>query len=422
MRESAPVGDDGARAEDLPRPPGVVRRFWGAHPWLVDGLLAFLYLLWAGFWAMVTPLSSGEWSPLAPVFVPLVLAAVGAVGLLFRRHRPWLTFAVFALIAVVALVTDTLADPIGVSLALYALFVYRSNRSGWVAFGVTVLAGVVVFPLLDGLRRGDLAGAFSVPGSLLFLVVMLIAALLGVTVGDRRRYIGAILDRANQLARERDQQARIATLAERARITREIHDVVAHSVSVMVSLADGASALAEKDPQRSRSAIQEIGEVGRQSLVEMRQLLGALGDDTDDGEEQSPLRPNPGLSELTALIETFRTAGLPVTVHVQGVAPPSPALQNTIHRIVQEALTNALRYAKDPREVLVNLDFRGDILVVEVTDDGREGPPAASVGSGRGLVGVRERARLAGGTVDAGPLSGGGWRVRVEIPEQEEQG
>lgn len=423
MRESAPVGDGGIRPLDLPRPPGVVRRFWGRHPWLFDGLLAALYLLLSGFLAVVTPLSSGEWSPLAPILIPLILAVVGAAGLLVRRHRPWLTFGVFALIAVVALATDTLADPIGVSLALYALFVYRSNRSGWIAFAVTVLAGILVFPILDWLRRGGPDRAFTtVPESLLFLIVMLIAALFGVTVGDRRRYIGAILDRANQLARERDQQARIATLAERARITREIHDVVAHSVSVMVSLADGASALAEKDPQRSRNAIQEIGEVGRQSLVEMRQLLGALGDDTADSEEQSPLRPNPGLGELPALVETFRTAGLPVTVRMQGAAPSSRALQNTIHRIVQEALTNALRYAKDPREVLVHFDFRGEILVVDVSDDGREGPPPASVGSGRGLVGVRERARLAGGTVDAGPLPGGGWRVRVEIPEQEEQG
>lgn len=423
MRESAPVGDGAVRAVGLPRPPGVVRRFWGNHPWLFDGLLASLYLLLSGFWALVTPLSSGEWSPLAPILIPLALAVVGAAGLLVRRQRPWLTFAVFAVIAVVALVTDTLAEPIGVALALYALFVYRSNRSGWLAFGVTVVAGVFVLPALDWLRRGSPETPFtSVPGSLLFLVVMLIAALFGVTVGDRRRYIGAILDRANQLARERDQQARIATLAERARITREIHDVVAHSVSVMVSLADGASALAEKDPQRSRSAIQEIGEVGRQSLVEMRQLLGALGDDSADGEEQSPLRPNPGLNELTALVETFRTAGLPVTVRTHGSAPSSPALQNTIHRIVQEALTNVLRYAKDPREVLLDLDFGGDILVIEVTDDGRQGPPAVSVGSGRGLVGVRERARLAGGIAEAGPLPGGGWRVRVEIPEQEEQG
>ncbi|MGH3691938.1 MAG: sensor histidine kinase [Microbacterium sp.] len=423
MPEPAFVADGAARAVDLPRPPGRVRRFWGRHPWLFDGLLASGYLLLNTLGALIMPLLTDVWTPVVPIVVSLIFGVVAAGALLLRRHRPWLTFAVFGAFGVVALVSETMTEPLGIALALYALFVYRSNRSGWIAFGATVVVGFFVPPVLEWLRRGDQENALvSVPGSLLFLVVMLTAALLGVTVGDRRRYIGAILDRANQLARERDQQARIATLAERARITREIHDVVAHSVSVMVSLADGASALAEKDPQRSRSAIQEIGEVGRQSLVEMRQLLGALGDDSADGEEQTPLRPNPGLNELTALVETFRTAGLPVTVRTHGSAPSSPALQNTIHRIVQEALTNVLRYAKDPREVLVDLDFGGDILVIEITDDGRQGPPAVSVGSGRGLVGVRERARLAGGIAEAGPLPGGGWRVRVEIPEQEEQG
>ncbi|WP_282848508.1 sensor histidine kinase [Microbacterium oxydans] len=422
MRESAPVAAGEARALGLPRAPGALGRFWKTHPWLFDGLLAAVYLVVSAFWALVTPLASGVWTPAWPYMIPLVVSVVTSASLAFRSHRPWLTFAVFGAGAVVALVTDTVVETFGVGLAVYALFVYRSNRSGWIAFGITVGGGVLVLPALDLLREPDPERLFaSAPTSVLFLAVMLIAALLGVNVGDRRRYIGAILDRANQLARERDQQARIATLAERARITREIHDVVAHSVSVMVSLADGADALAEKDPQRSRDAVQEIGEIGRQSLVEMRQLLGALGDDTVAGEEDGPMRPNPGLAELVPLVETFRTAGLPVSVRTEGSAPSSPALQNTVHRIVQEALTNALRYAKDPREVRVLLDFREDVLVIEVTDDGQPGPPAASVGSGRGLIGVRERARLAGGTVQTGPLPDGGWRVRVEIPEQEEQ-
>lgn len=255
----------------LPRPPGALGRFWKTHPWLFDGLLAAGYLIVSVFWSLVTPLSSGVWSPAWPYVVPLVVSVVTSASLVFRSHRPWLTFAVFGAGAVVALVTDTVVETFGVGLAVYALFVYRSNRSGWIAFGITVGGGVLVLPALDWLREPDPERLFaSVPTSVLFLAVMLIAALLGVNVGDRRRYIGAILDRANQLARERDQQARIATLAERARITREIHDVVAHSVSVMVSLADGADALAEKDPKRSRDAVQEIGEIGRQSLVEMR--------------------------------------------------------------------------------------------------------------------------------------------------------
>lgn len=417
MPESAPASEAIA---GLPRPAGVVRRFWSGHPWLVDGVLAGAYLIIGSFLALLTPLSSGDWTPDIEFVLPLASVVIGTVALLFRRHHPWIALTVFAVLSLVSIVFGVVQEPFGAALALYAIFVYRSSRSGWIAFGILALLVAVLVPFLDDLLRDRSTFLFT-PIDLISLVILLIAALLGITVGDRRRYIGAIVERANQLARERDQQARLATLAERARITREIHDVVAHSLSVMVSLADGAGALAEKDPQRSRNAIGEIGDVGRQSLTEMRQLLGALGDDPQSGDDPTPLRPNPGLTELPTLVATLRSAGLPVSVHTLGTAPTSPALQNTIHRIVQEALTNALRYAREPREVLVTLDFSRPDLVIEVTDDGRPGPAAVSVGSGRGLIGIRERVRLYAGTVEAGPSDDGGWRVHVEIPQQANQ-
>jgi len=417
MSASPPASE--ATAE-LPRPAGVVRRFWSGHPWLVDATLAGVYLIVGAFLAVLTPLSSGVWTPSVDLILPLAGTIVGTVALLFRRHHPWVALAVFAAVTILSILFGVVAEPFGGALAVYALFVYRSNRSGWIAFGIMALVVSVLTPLLDGLLRDRASFLFS-PVDLVSLVVLLIAALLGITVGDRRRYIGAIVERANQLARERDQQTRLATLAERARITREIHDVVAHSLSVMVSLADGAGALAEKDPQRSKHAIGEIGDVGRQSLTEMRQLLGALGDDPQSGDDASPLRPNPGLAELAALEATFRSAGLPVSVRALGTPPSSQGLQNAIYRIVQEALTNALRYAREPHEVLVRLDFTGPELVVEVTDDGRPGPAAASVGSGRGLIGIRERVRLYAGTVEAGQTDAGGWRLHVVIPQQVEQ-
>lgn len=413
MPASAPVPEMTA---ELPRPAGAVRGFWRGHPWLVDGLLAGGYLIIGAFLAILTPLSSGVWTPRVDILLPLAAVLLGSAALLIRRRRPWITLTVFGALLIVSSVADVVPETFGPALAVYAVFVYRSNRSGWIAFGALALITVGVLPLLDGLLRDRWSGPLS-PFGLLSLVVVLVAALLGITVGDRRRYIGAIVERANQLARERDQQARLATLAERARITREIHDVVAHSVSVMVSLADGAAALARKDPQRSANAMAEIGDVGRQSLSEMRQLLGALGDDPQSEDAQSPLRPNPGLNEIPDLVATFRSAGLPVSVQTLGSPPVSPALQNAIHRIVQEALTNALRYARDPREVRVDLDFTPPGLTIEVVDDGRPGPAAVSVGSGRGLIGIRERARLYAGTVDAGPTDAGGWRVHVRIPE-----
>ena len=405
------------RVDDPPRPPGAIRRFWGAHPGAVDAVLVVTYALVSTFWAIIGPLASGSWTPVAPIIVPLVGGIVAAVSLLMRRRHPWRSFAVFGAVALVCLLVNVSVEPFGMALGLYALFVYRSNRSGWIGFAIAVFAGVAVFPQLNALLRGDSTAVLtSLPSSLVYVIVMLVAALIGVSVGDRRRYIGALLDRANQLARERDQQTRLATLAERARITREIHDVVAHSVSVMVSLADGAAALAAKDAGRTREAAQEIGSVGRHSLLEMRRLLGALGDDASDG--SAPLHPHPGIDELDALIETFRTAGLPVVTRMQGIPPASPTLQNAVYRIVQEALTNALRYAEEPRSVLVHLDFRAQGLTIDVTDDGRGAARAESVGSGRGLVGIRERARLFGGTADAGQTAEGGWRVHVEMSEQ----
>lgn len=407
--------------EELPRPTGPIRRFWRAHPWLVDSLLAGGYLVIAAFWALVTPLSSGVWEPIGAVLAPVAGVALAAVALLFRRRHPWISFSVLIVIAAIASLSDTAVEPFGLALALYALFVYRSNRSGWIGFAIAATLMVVLLPAISHVIRTGSAPpvAFDPAGSLL-LIVLLIAALVGVTVGDRRRYISALLERADQLARERDQQARLATLAERARITREVHDVVAHSLSVMVSLADGAVALAQKDAIRSQDAVREIGDVGRQSLAEMRRLLGALGDEHPDG-DPTLLRPNPGLDDLADLFGTFRAARLPVRVETQGNAPSSPALQNAIYRIVQEALTNALRYSREPTDVLVRLDYQSTGTTITVTDDGKAGPAQPSVGSGRGLIGIQERVRLYEGSVETGPRAGGGWRVQAEIPAAKEK-
>jgi signal transduction histidine kinase len=252
------------------------------------------------------------------------------------------------------------------------------------------------------------------------LLSLVFALLIGSNIGNRRRYLAALIDRAAQLARERDQQGLLATAAERSRIAREMHDVVAHSLSVMVRLSDGADAVFEKDPARSREAVRQIGEVGRDSLRDMRRLLGVLR--TEEGEEVAALGPQPTLDELDRLIETYRATGLPVAVQQLGDPPSDTGLQVAVYRTVQESLTNALRYAREPSRVLVQLDYRSGI-VVEVTDDGLFLGPVASVGTGRGLVGLRERAALFGGTAEAGPRlnpetgqDGGGWRVRVTLP------
>ncbi|WP_209559814.1 sensor histidine kinase [Frigoribacterium sp. PvP032] len=437
---------------DSPRPPGAVRRWAVSRPTVVDALVALGYLLVSGTSLALVWLATGTGRPLG---VDVVLGAgvvVSAAALLVRRRRPWLTFAVVTVATAVAALVDGGLDPLAVCLALYALAVHRSVRAAWIGLGVSA-AVVVLVAVLSRVVLGEATGA-----SFVTVLLLLVAVLIGSDVGSRRRRLEALVERAERLERERDQQARLATAAERARITREVHDIVSHGISVMVTLAEGADALARKDSARSQEAVAEIVQVGRRSLGDMRRLLGALGDDDDlsaagvaDGSAAAangaaagagagaelPAQPLPGIDQLPELVASFRAAGLPVVVESRGVPAASEALQTAVHRIVQESLTNALRHAGSPSRVLVELDW-GEEVSVTVTDDGtgrREGaadgddgadaaPPLA--GAGRGLVGMRERARMYGGTVAAGPLpgdgdgSGGGWRVAVVLTDTEE--
>jgi signal transduction histidine kinase len=353
----------------------------------------------------------------------LVLTAVMGAALVFRRHRPVAVLVIVTASTVGAVIVGGTLDGVPIALAVYAVAVFVSTRVAWIAFAGAVAACVASAFLTALISRApaDYSTVQGTPigGSLFFAVFVLVAMLIGASIGDRRRYVAALVDRAEDLARERDQQAQLATAAERARITRELHDIVAHSLSVMVTLADGADALARKDPERSEGAIREIGDVGRRSLVEMRRVLGVLA----APDSEVPLSPQPSLHDLDDLAATFRSAGLPVTIAVEGPRPESPGLQATIYRIVQESLTNALRYAVDPNTVTARISFdAGDGASVTVTDDGRVAPTSvSSVGSGRGLIGMRERASLYGGTVEAGPGITASWRVHVTLPEMEDR-
>lgn len=406
---------------DLPPPPGRIRRFLGRHPWIVDVALVLAYLL-ASAPGLLAPLA--EWT----TAVGLISTVINAGGLLLRRRTPWATFSIIATTSLALVLCGLGADGIAFAVAVYALFVYRSSRDGWIGYGIAVVGFWILLPLAIRVVRLDLSALtpFSVDGfELRFLPVsavpialfLLVPALLGASIGNRRRYIGAIIDRAERLAHERDQQARIATLAERARIAREMHDIVAHSLSVMISLSDGANALAERDPRRSRDAIAEVGTVGREALAEMRTLLSVLDGEADDA--ASPSSPEvdatPDLDALPDLVEKFRLAGLRVLLETEGRPPSNPGAQNTIYRIVQETLTNALRYAGPSSEVRVSIACTRSGTTIVTTDDGTAA--SASVGSGRGLIGVRERAQLYRGSVEAGPLPERGWCTRVTLPD-----
>jgi signal transduction histidine kinase len=401
----------------------VIRRFLAAHPVAVDVTVAAVYLVPSLLGAIV--LSAVR--PTPQELVHLVLTAVAGVALLARRHQPAVVFALATVLLGASVFLGRDMDVVPTLLALYALAVYRSIRAAWIAFGVTAAVTVItvtVETVLAQVRAFTPLETAAVPSGILVLSFSVVAVLIGSNVGNRRRYLDALIDRARQLARERDQQAEIAAAAERSRIAREMHDIVSHSLTVMITLADGSARLVDaaarseagvpqEQPaptpiERSAETMRLVAETGRGALADMRRLLGVLR----DGDANAAREPQPGVADLRDLVETFRAAGLPVRITVSGTPPDDVGQQLTVYRVVQEGLTNALRYASTATVVSVIIVFQPGTVVITVDDDAALHPEAAQ-GSGRGLVGLRERVGLYGGTIEAGPRPGGGWRVRT---------
>ncbi len=395
---------------ELPRPPGAIRRQLNAHPLIADTALAVIYLVPALARGIVDMIAA----PNPFVALHLMLAAATGGAVFVRRQNPRALFALSSILLAVS-VFGRDVDFVPTLIALYALAVYRSVRSAWIGFGITsaitcttlaleaILVRTRIFTPLetDAVAAGFATLAFSV-----------VAVLIGSNAGNRRRYLAALIDRARQLARERDQQAEIAAAAERSRIAREMHDIVSHSLTVMITLADGSARTAATSPERSAEAMRLVAETGRGALADMRRLLGVLRSDDAPEPTSSAREPQPGLSELGELVETFRAAGLPVRVTVSGAPPADVGQQLTVFRVVQEGLTNALRYASAATVVRTTIVFRPETVVITIDDDATV-HDAAVHGSGRGLLGLRERVSLYGGTLEAGPRPGGGWRLRA---------
>ncbi len=240
------------------------------------------------------------------------------------------------------------------------------------------------------------------------------AALAGFALRDRRRHVSQLAGLAHQLELARDENARAAVAGERARIARELHDVVAHSVSVMVVQAGAAEEVLGADPGRAREPLRSVQDTGRQALVELRRLLGVLR--TDGGE--AALAPQPGLDQVGALAAHVREAGVAVELCVDGDRDRVPAgVDLAAYRIVQEALTNVLKHAS-ASHAAVRVGYRPGAIELEVLDDGHgsSGAGNGGAGTGQGLIGMRERASLYGGVLEAGPRAGGGFAVRARLP------
>ncbi len=380
------------------------------HPRCTDAVIAFpLALLGV---AHTLPLGQ----PLLAFFALLLAAPI-----MERRTHPVGAFAFAATLGafqILANIQPVVSD-VSIVILLYALAAYSTRRNSVVGLAVSLLGSAA-----EVARLGAPRPAISTPDWLAILLVIfagptLIAWVLGDSARYRRAYYASLEERAERLERERDANVKIAAAAERARIARELHDVVAHNVSVMVVQADGAAYALGTDPGRAREALAAISATGRQALAEMRALLGVLrrANDTEPGDQASAtLAPMPGLAQLNDLLDQTRAAGLPVTCTVEGHPVPLAAgTALTAYRIIQESLTNTRKHAGLAARADVLLRYTSGAIELTVTDSGI-GAAAPCDGAGHGLTGMTERAELYGGVVRAGPKPGGGFRVEARLP------
>ena len=370
------------------------------HPKAVDGVTALLIASW-GF--SVIPFWLRD-----PLLAPVIVAL--AVPVAFRRTYPVASFvAVIAAGAVQVLVASwpTSAD-VSVMILLYTLAACRPRRTSALGLLACLLGAVVACLHWGVFNHAKPATALTFLG--LLIAVPLLAWLFGDSVRWRRGYYTALEERARRLESERDALAQVAAAAERARIARELHDVVAHHVSVMVVQADGAAFALERSPEKASAALTAISATGRQALAEMRRLLGVLRSPEQDAADLAPV---PGTGDLGTLLEQ---AGIPVTFSQDGRPRPlAEGADLTVYRIVQEALTNVRKHGGHGVAAAVTLRHGPDRVTITISDDGR-GAAAPDDGAGHGLAGMRERVELYGGQVTAGPRPGGGYQVTATLP------
>ncbi|MFC8128217.1 sensor histidine kinase [Streptomyces sp. NPDC057302] len=358
----------------------------------------------------------------APLWLVYAMTAVFSVPLLWRRRHP---LTVYGLMTVTALVNSWSGASLQAALTLlvvvFNIAIRLPTRTLAWTYGLTVVPSVV-----GHLRHPR--GSWDqqvVPALMSFAIV----ALLGIAVRTRQEYTASLVQRAKQLEVERDQQAQLATNAERTRIAREMHDIIGHNLSVITTLADGGSYAAAKSPERAAQALTAIGTTSRQALTELRRLLDVLREESPEAPAPAPaLAPQPALTDLDQLIDGVRAAGLPVRSTVHGRPDSLPAgRQLTVYRVVQEALTNTLKHGGPEATAYVDVAYGDDGVRATVTDTGVGGTlagfPNSSSSSGRGLTGMRERTALYDGTLEAGPRRKppGGWQVELHLPKESTQ-
>ena len=393
-----------------PVSPGALVARWGSglrtlstrHPVSADAAFALALLLLSAVHLLKDP-------PARPLLAwPLQIALYAPLA--WRRRIPLAAFAMVAGVGFVQWLGDVLlaTGDFALLIALYSVAAHSSLRRLLLAAGVmevgVALATAEWAPTVDTGRAFVLLSGMSTA-----------AAVLGLNLRTRRAYLASLEDRAARLERERDQQAQIVVAEERARIAREVHDIVTHSLSVMVALTDGAAYTLPASPDRAAEAVGKASEIGRQAIAEMQRVLEVLREGEPAGRTR---HPQPGLSQLGGLFTEVRAAGLPVEFVVTG-KPPAMAsgAELAIYRVIQEALTNVRKHTVTGTSARVRLGYSTERVEVEISDDGPHAVPVPAVPerTGHGIAGMRERVAVYGGLLQAGPLPEGGWRVHARF-------
>jgi len=421
LKDASTTTADASFAEITQRRRGRIRRYFYKRPRAMDAVVILCYILLA-LPTIITSIVDGKW------LVVAILLLI-AIALIFRRQFPLQVVLAVALLEIAATILNPWGSNVSAGLwfALYAVASLRRRALTLVVFAAASLPLSLLYLFMwtspsqmDNLQ--DVPENFHLINNIATAASIMLSNLLatgiGISVRQRREHeaeIAAWAARTTQLGK----------VTERNRIAREMHDVVAHSLTVMISLSDGAAVVVKKDPERAGDVLGELSRTGRAALADMRRVLGVLRDDSG---RPAPLTPLESGQNLAKLLDGFRTAGLPLHyAHTGPGLPADPAFELTVYRIVQESLTNVLRYGRSLSRVDVQVARDGDLVTIDVLDDGRgtrEGSSESvgSLGTGQGIAGMNERAGIYAGIVTAGPGKRGGWAVHAELRWNGEKG
>ncbi|MEV8534652.1 sensor histidine kinase [Streptomyces sp. NPDC051211] len=400
-------------------PLGSAQDWSRAHPLATDALLALGVLVCMIVMSFADP--NGPHGPTFGTRTPhagsLVLMVLGSASLVLRRRRPRAVLAATSVLSLLELATGDPRAPVAICtvVALYTVAARTDRPTTW-RVGLLTMTGLTAVAMLAGplpWYAQENLGIFAWTG---------MAAAAGDAVRSRRAFVDAIRERAERAERTREEEARRRVAEERLRIARDLHDVVAHHIALVNVQAGVAAHVMDKRPDQAKEALGHVREASRSALNELRATVGLL---RQSGDPEAPTEPAPGLGVLDELVDTFRHAGLPVELALDGTGgtdgPLPAAVDLAAYRVIQEALTNVRKHAGSGAKAEVSVVRVGKSVEVTVLDDGGSGPPPAGEpatrpGGTHGLLGMRERASALGGTCYAGPRYGGGFRVHVILP------